>query len=831
MKRFTKITLKRLLPLLLIICTVLGGFASIVYRHILYHGVEREIDQKICNQTAKMAIGSAIVNNLQKVESQFYKLSLANNQQKQKGIIDEAKKRLVIIHTLLNILEKGGTFSQHIPLNIPNIDTMLLDISYDANHRQQYIVEILELRPELVELEEKIKWLMEVTAKRNRIFQNGSQGVDLVTEEQRIRHYIKKTASLFTRMTENSHKILFDGEKSLKLLYQENKQKRKIELKFGLYWASLSAFIVLLLVGFILRQIFVAQENLEGAVEELEQKKVDLQFKNSEIKKINDSLEAQVEYRTGKLTKSNKKLLDEIITRKKGEDRLRRSKEEWEKTFDAISDIITIQDKDMRIIRGNQAARAFSGLEEDQLVGKKCHEVFHGISAVCPGCPVHSMIVSNHNYSAIIEHEGQGKTFLVSCTPIFGGQNTEVQNIVHVARDITEQKKLEEQFYQSQKMESIGHLAGGIAHDFNNILTVIKGYSQIAKMQMEKDSKLWHDVREIEKAGDRAAGLTRQLLGFSRKQMIIPKTVAMNDLITNMGKMLGRLIGEDIHLETSLDEQISNIYADPSQLEQIVMNLVVNARDAVRDQPERAEKIIKISTFQVFLDKKYVAGHLGSSPGWYLQFQVEDNGCGMSEEVIKHVFEPFYTTKDVGKGTGMGLATVYGIVKQNQGSIYVSSELGRGTTVTVNWPVIATEDAEVKLERPEELTSGGNEVILLAEDEQQIREITNRQLQEAGYTVIETEHGLDALEQATHYQGTIDLLFTDVVIPVMGGKELSEKIKEIYPNILILFGSGYMDDSIHQDIIDLGEDHFINKPYNIQDIMAKIRRLLDNPAS
>ena len=291
--------------------------------------------------------------------------------------------------------------------------------------------------------------------------------------------------------------------------------------------------------------------------------------------------------------------------------------------------------------------------------------------------------------------------------------------------------------------------------------------------------------------------------------------------------MLSRLISEDIHYETELDESVGAIYADSGQVEQIILNLVVNARDAVDKQPEGSKKIIKVSTSQVFLDDIYVASHFGSASGWHLLLQVEDSGCGMSKEVLNHVFEPFYTTKGEGEGTGMGLATVYGIIKQNRGSVDVYSEPGQGATFKIYWPIM---EGEVVEETDHELNPamGGIEVILLAEDNRQIREIASRQLRKAGYTVIAAADGREALEKVSAYPEPVDLLFTDAVMPIMGGKELSEKIMEIYPDIPVLFASGYMDNGIHQEILTMGKDRFINKPYTIHDIMVKIRQLLDD---
>jgi len=518
-----------------------------------------------------------------------------------------------------------------------------------------------------------------------------------------------------------------------------------------------------------------------------------------------------------------------ITDRKKIETAIRKSEEQWYLTFNSFTDIVILQDTDLRIVKANQAACTSAALNHSEIIGYHCHELFLGSEEPCHDCPLLQTKDKFESYTREMFHEKSGKTFLVSATSVFD-EGGKLSYIAHVAKDISIQKKLESQLIQSQKMESIGNLAGGVAHDFNNILTAIYGYSEMALDHLEEGSACWQDVHEIRKSGERAANLTRQLLAFSRKQVITPKIINPNDLIKDMQKMLSRLIREDILIETSLDERVGSIYADPGQIEQVILNLVVNARDAVKNQPVDAKKVIKISTSQIILDSDYASTHLGSTPGKYLQLQVEDSGGGMSGEVLNHVFEPFYTTKGEGEGTGMGLATVYGIVKQNRGSIYVYSEPGQGATFKIYWP-ISEEEIDGDADHEIQTDTDGTEVILLAEDNKPIREVSTRQLQKAGYSVIAAADGKEALIKAAEYQGSIDLLFTDAVMPIMGGKELSEKIKEIYPDIPVLFASGYMDNGIHQEILTLGKDRFINKPYNIHDVMLRIRRLLDKNES
>ena len=510
----------------------------------------------------------------------------------------------------------------------------------------------------------------------------------------------------------------------------------------------------------------------------------------------------------------------DITEKKTIEKNLSASENKYQAMMESMKDLVYICSEDYRVEYVNPAMEARIG---HSAIGEHCFKAIHDLNEKCPWCKAEKTFAGQYFESEVISPK-DNHSYHVSHSPIVNDDGS-LSNMI-VFRDTTGIKDLESQLFQSRKMEAIGQLAGGVAHDFNNILTAISGYAEMSLEALEEGSNVWEDVQEITKSVERAANLTRQLLIFSRKQRILPTAINFNSLLNNLKKMLERLIGEDIRLEASQDNQAGKIHADPGQMEQIIVNLVVNARDALKNHPEVSNKVINISTSKVYLGDDYIPSHIGTHPGWHLLLEVSDNGCGMTSEVANHIFEPFFTTKAAGQGTGMGLATVYGIVKQNNGSIYVYSEPGQGTTFKIYWPIIKEKEEITRAaEETKESSHSGTEVILVAEDDHKIRKMICRKLRQKGYKVIEAENGLAALEKASDYQGDIDLLFTDVVMPVMGGKELNEKIKEIYPEIVTLFVSGYLDDSIHGDI--LTKENFINKPYNLHEVSIKLRQLLD----
>jgi len=397
-----------------------------------------------------------------------------------------------------------------------------------------------------------------------------------------------------------------------------------------------------------------------------------------------------------------------------------------------------------------------------------------------------------------------------------------IVNYIAVKRDITQELHLEEQLRQAQKMESVGRLAGGIAHDFNNILTVITGNVELIFMSISPDDPVYDDLKEIKSSADRAAGLTRQLLAFSRRQIIEPKVINMNDLILGMDRLLRRIIGEDVEFITVPQEGLWPVYVDPGQMEQVLTNLVVNARDAM---PTGGK--LTIETANVLLNEEYAGDHRGASPGEYVMLAVSDTGMGMDQETVSHIFEPFFTTKETGKGTGLGLSTCYGIVKQNKGSIWVYSEPGNGTTMKVYLPRVQRDRWENKSTESLEAPAKGTETVLVVEDEPSVLKMIVRTLNKQGYTTLEASNGEEAVRAMTSHEGEIHLLITDVIMPRMGGKLLSGFVKKGYPGIKTLFMSGYTDNSIvNHGVLDPGLS-FIQKPFSPIEILKKVRQVLD----
>ncbi|MFQ5991134.1 MAG: ATP-binding protein [Nitrospiraceae bacterium] len=396
------------------------------------------------------------------------------------------------------------------------------------------------------------------------------------------------------------------------------------------------------------------------------------------------------------------------------------------------------------------------------------------------------------------------------------------QDKVELIDHITERKQLEEQLRHLQKMEAVGRLAGGIAHDFNNVLTVIMGYSDRLLRRLKRDDPQRGSIEEIQLAGERATALTQQLLAFSRRQVLEPKVLDLNDIVASTEKMLQRMIGEDIHLVTVLRSDLRRVEVDPSKLEQVIMNLAVNARDAM---PHGGKLIIE--TAAVDLHQAFTKDRVTVNPGQYVMLAVSDTGHGMDEATQSRIFEPFFTTKEAGRGTGLGLSTVYGIIKQSGGYVFVYSEPGRGATFKIYLPTV---DKQVNSSTGGSITPElchGTETILLVEDEPKVRALVRDSLSQYGYTVLEALHGIDALVIGARHMGPIHLLLTDVVMPQMSGREVADQLLSLRPDLKVLYMSGYTEHAIvHHGVLEPGIT-LIQKPFTSEELLRKVREVLD----
>jgi nitrogen-specific signal transduction histidine kinase/ActR/RegA family two-component response regulator len=393
--------------------------------------------------------------------------------------------------------------------------------------------------------------------------------------------------------------------------------------------------------------------------------------------------------------------------------------------------------------------------------------------------------------------------------------------------DITDRKMLENQLLQARKMEAVGRLAGGVAHDFNNLLTIIKGYVEMALQRCMDRPDLHGDIRRIENAADRAVNLVRQLLAFSRKQVLRPKILDLNAIVVNLDQLLRRLMNENIEMKTFVSKDVGAIKADPGQIEQVIMNLVVNARDALPGGGR-----ILIETSNVDLDSSYTLDHAVVRPGPYVLLAVTDTGVGMTADTVAHIFEPFYTTKESGRGTGLGLSTVYGIVKQSGGYIWVYSEPGKGTTFKVYLPrVMDALPSSTATEMPPSTARKGRETILLVEDEPAVRELIQMVLSERGYTVLEALAPEDAERLAGSNGAEIQLLLTDVVMPGISGRDLAKRLTARHPHLRVLYMSGYTFNVIAQDGTLEEGISFLQKPFTPQVLTEKVREALDRSVS
>jgi PAS domain S-box-containing protein len=521
---------------------------------------------------------------------------------------------------------------------------------------------------------------------------------------------------------------------------------------------------------------------------------------------------------------------NDITDRKAAEDALKNREYLLNKIFDVLPIGLWFADKNGKLLQGNPAGVRIWGAEPTVPMEEygvfKARRLPSG-KEIAPDdwALAHTIREGATIVDELLEidsFDGKKKIIVNYTAPVLDDLGN-IQGAIVVNHDITEREQLHAQLQQAQKMESVGRLAGGVAHDFNNMLGVIFGHTEMALEDADPAAPLYASLQAIQHAAERSAALTRQLLAFARKQTIAPKVIDINETVAGMLNMLRRLIGEDIDLLWQPGKDLPPVKVDPAQIDQLLANLCVNARDAIAGQGK-----ITIGTGAKTFDEAYCADHFGFLPGEYLVLEVSDDGCGMDKKILNHIFEPFFTTKEQGKGTGLGLASVFGMVQQNQGFIYVDSEPGKGTAFKIYLPAYAEKSAGVVEKAPDLPTEQGNETILLVEDEPAILQMTTMMLTRLGYTVVAAATPGEAIRQALEYRGKIDLLMTDVVMPEMNGRELAGNLLSHYPDLKRLFMSGYTADIIaHHGVLDEGV-HFTQKPFSMKELGRTLRETLES---
>jgi two-component system, cell cycle sensor histidine kinase and response regulator CckA len=514
--------------------------------------------------------------------------------------------------------------------------------------------------------------------------------------------------------------------------------------------------------------------------------------------------------------------------RRQADAALRAQQELLRTVIDANPNRIFVKDWDGRFTLANQTVAAIYGTTPEALLGKTDAELNPNRAASDAALQDDREVMESGRSKFIAEETvtdlaGQPRWFQTVKVPIAGRDGTR-RHVLGVATDITERKQLEEQFRQAQKMEAVGRLAGGVAHDFNNLLTAILGSADLVLDGLGPGGAEREEVEEIRKAALRAADLTRQLLAFSRQQVFTPTVLSLNDVVANMNKLLRRLLGEDVELRTALAEDLASVKADPNQLEQVILNLAVNARDAMPGGGR-----LTIETQNIELDEAYARRHLAGQQGPHVLLAVSDTGVGMDAETQTRIFEPFFTTKETGKGTGLGLATVYGIVRQSGGSIFVYSEPGKGATFKVYLPRVTEAVAPVAPAPAAPASVRGTETVLVVEDDATIRNIVRKVLTAQGYAVLTASDGHDAERVASAHAGAIDLLVTDVVMPGLNGRQVAERLVAKRKGLRVLYLSGYTDDAIvNHGVLDPGVA-FLQKPFTPTVLARKVREVLESP--
>jgi PAS domain S-box-containing protein len=512
--------------------------------------------------------------------------------------------------------------------------------------------------------------------------------------------------------------------------------------------------------------------------------------------------------------------LEDITERKRAEEAVRRANKDWEETFYAIPDMIMVLDTQHRILRANKAMADSLGLVEQELIGKFCFELVHDGNGPPAFCPHSLLLKDGKEHSMEVFEPKPGRSLDVRVSPLWD-ETSKLIGSVHVVRDITEQKNLQKQLLQAQKMESIGTLAGGIAHDFNNLLQIVFGYSEMLLFKKKPSDSEYEKLHAIRRAAQDGSELTKRILAFSRRLEPNSRPVNLNNEINRVEKILRRTIPRMIRIELHLADDLMTVNADPGQMEQILLNLAVNAQHAMPDGG-----ILTIETANVTLDEDYARTHLDVYPGNYLLLTVSDTGHGMDKEVLEHIFDPFYTTKEPGVGTGLGLAMVFGIVKSHKGNISCYSEPGTGTTFKIYLPGIVQE-IEQDVAATQEMPAFGTETILLVDDEDPIRKMGEQFLTESGYKVLTASNGREAIEVYRSNRDGIALVLLDLIMPEMGGKQCLEELLKINSKVKVVIASGYSVNGHTKNTVESGAKGFVSKPYDMRNLLGVVREVLD----
>ncbi|MEW6220647.1 MAG: ATP-binding protein [Thermodesulfobacteriota bacterium] len=514
-------------------------------------------------------------------------------------------------------------------------------------------------------------------------------------------------------------------------------------------------------------------------------------------------------------------LADELEQRQQAQEALRVEKSKIEAIIAAIGDGISIQDRDFKILYQNQVHQDFLGSH----LGERCHQAYKGEDEVCAGCPVAQVFADGriHTVERAMDLPAGQRLFEITVSPLRDASGAIIAG-VEVVRDITERRRVEEQLRHAQKMEGIGQLAGGIAHDFNNVLNVVVGYADLLKHSLGADDERQRYLAEIGQAAQRGASITAQILAFSRRQAVTIQQVEINELVAALHKMLRRLVREDIAIELALGPEPLLVTADPTQIDQVLINLATNARDAMP-----GGGTLRIETSRQSLDAVFLRSHGYGSPGDYALITVSDTGTGMDAPTRERIFEPFFTTKEKGQGTGLGMALVYGIVKKHNGYVNVYSEPGLGTVVKVFLP-LAPESETARLQAPNAEVAalpGGNETILVAEDDSSLRELTRSILEYVGYQVVEAQDGQEAVEQLQTHGDRIRLVILDGIMPRKNGKEALAEMRAERPDLKAMVLSGYAEEVFTRSELEAMQASYLAKPVSPSVLLSRIREILD----